>query len=78
MIVIRPISDLRNNLKSEFFIPILGDTFIQQEANNIKVIRTSAQWFGVTYQEDAPEVKASIEKLVASGEYPQQLWEEGA
>ncbi len=76
-IFLKFLQENENNLKSEFFIPILGDTFIQQEANNIKVIRTSAQWFGVTYQEDAPEVKASIEKLVATGEYPQQLWEEG-
>ena len=41
---------------------------------SIKVIPTSAQWFGVTYKEDAPGVKASIDTLVASGEYPTSLW----
>jgi hypothetical protein len=41
---------------------------------NVKVIPTSAQWFGVTYKEDAPEVQASIDKLVADGEYPASLW----
>lgn len=40
----------------------------------IKVIPTSAQWFGVTYKEDAPGVKQSIDALVASGEYPSSLW----
>ena len=30
--------------------------------------------FGVTYKEDAPGVKASVDALVASGEYPTSLW----
>ncbi|MBO9201094.1 MULTISPECIES: nucleotidyltransferase family protein [Niastella] len=62
------------NLKSEFFIPIVGDKFINVNKGTIKVIPTSAQWFGVTYKEDAPEVKANLEQLVAAGEYPASLW----
>jgi NDP-sugar pyrophosphorylase family protein len=60
-------------LKAEFFIPLLGDEFVQQ-GGKIRVIPTTAQWFGVTYQEDAPGVKASIDALVAEGEYPSNLW----
>ena len=63
------------NPKAEFFIPIIGDAFIQNEGCKIKVINTSAQWFGVTYREDAPSVKASIERLVETGIYPEQLWD---
>lgn len=63
------------NPKAEFFIPIIGDAFIQNEGCKIKVINTSAQWFGVTYREDAPSVKASIETLVESGVYPKKLWD---
>jgi NDP-sugar pyrophosphorylase family protein len=62
------------NLKSEFFIPIVGDKFINEKKGTIKVIPTSAQWFGVTYKEDAPEVKANLEQLVKAGEYPAKLW----
>lgn len=62
------------NIKSEFFIPIVGDKFINTNNGTIKVIPTSAQWFGVTYKEDAPEVKANLEQLVAAGEYPAKLW----
>ena len=62
------------NPKAEFFIPILGDEFIKSGKGVIKVIPTSAQWFGVTYKEDAPVVLADINKLVQSGEYPQDLW----
>ncbi|MEO7120725.1 MAG: sugar phosphate nucleotidyltransferase [Ginsengibacter sp.] len=61
--------------KAEFFIPIVGDAFIKDGDGKIKVITTSSQWFGVTYKEDAPAVKASIVKLVDSGAYPNKLWE---
>lgn len=60
--------------KSEFFIPIVADEFIKEELGTIQVIPTSSQWFGVTYKEDAPGVQQSIDALVASGEYPQSLW----
>jgi choline kinase len=63
-----------DNPKSEFFIPIVGDAFIKEKGGTIKVIPTSAQWFGVTYKEDAPTVKASIDKLVESKQYPESLW----
>ncbi len=62
--------------KSEFFIPIVADQFIK-DGGVIKVIPTSAQWFGVTYKEDAPEVKQSLDKLVKEGEYPEGLWKDG-
>lgn len=62
------------NIKAEFFIPIIGDQFIKHEKGNIKVIPTNAQWFGVTYKEDAPGVKASLDALIKAGEYPTSLW----
>ena len=61
--------------KAEFFIPIVGDAFIKEKPGEIKVIQTSAQWFGVTYKEDAPGVKQSIEALINGGAYPKKLWD---
>jgi Nucleotidyl transferase len=60
--------------KSEFFIPIVADEYIREKAGVIKIIPTSALWFGVTYKQDAPVVKASVDGLVQSGEYPSGLW----
>lgn len=60
-------------LKSEFFIPIVADQFIK-EGGKIEVIPTSSLWFGVTYKEDAPFVKASLDQLIGNGEYPAGLW----
>jgi hypothetical protein len=62
------------NPKAEFFIPIIGDKLIRDGKGNIKVIPTSSQWFGVTYKEDAPGVQASLNALIAKGEYPNNLW----
>jgi len=63
-----------NNPKAEFFIPIIGDRFISEKRGKIKIIPTASQWFGVTYKEDAPEVKKSLEGLVKAGKYPESLW----
>lgn len=63
-----------HDIKSEFFIPIIAEEFIKQLGGSIKVIPCSSQWFGVTYKEDAPVVKANIDRLVASGGYPPSLW----
>jgi Nucleotidyl transferase len=60
--------------KSEFFIPIVADDYIRMGKGAIRVIPTSSSWFGVTYKQDAPAVKAAIDELVSSGEYPGRLW----
>jgi len=68
------VKDNYTNIKSEFFIPLLAEDFIENQNGIIKVIPTTAQWFGVTYKEDAPTVQASLDKLVAAEEYPKSLW----
>jgi UTP-glucose-1-phosphate uridylyltransferase len=68
------LSQNASNPKAEFFIPIVADKYIKDREGVIKVIPTSAQWFGVTYKEDAPMVRESLMKLVNAGEYPANLW----
>jgi len=68
---------LQNNYedpKAEFFIPLIGDSFIKHHKGEIKVIPTDAKWFGVTYKEDAPLVRESIQKLINQGVYADKLW----
>ena len=60
--------------KTEFLIPYSADQYIKQGKGVIKVLPTAAQWFGVTYKEDAPVVKQKLETLVQSGAYPERLW----
>lgn len=60
-------------LKSEFFIPIVADRFIK-EGGKVEIIPTTSSWFGVTYKEDAPFVEQSLRELINKGEYPEYLW----
>jgi len=67
------LEEVGSELKSEFFIPLVADQFIKV-AGSIEVIPTTSLWFGVTYKEDAPFVKQSLDKLIKEGEYPSNLW----
>lgn len=62
------------NLKAEFFIPLMVNRLISTSVARMRVLSTSAQWFGVTYKEDKPQLMAKIEALISAGEYPRKLW----
>jgi len=61
-------------LKSEFYIPKVVNTLIQEGKAQMKVLSTSAKWFGVTYPEDKPVVIEQLAKLAREGIYPKDLW----
>lgn len=63
-----------DNLKSEFFIPLMVNKMISEGTATMRVLETSSKWFGVTYKEDKPQLMQKIEELIASGEYPRNLW----
>jgi NDP-sugar pyrophosphorylase family protein len=63
-----------NSPKAEYLIPFVADQWIKSGKGQIRVIPTSAQWFGVTYKEDAPVVKRNLDELVDRGAYPHSLW----
>ena len=60
--------------KSEFLIPFVADQFIKSGRGQIKVIPTTAPWFGVTYKEDAPIVQRNLDNLIETKTYPNRLW----
>jgi len=63
------------NLKSEFFIPLMVNKLISDGTATMEVLRTDSPWFGVTYKEDRPATVARIAKLIQEGVYPEKLWE---
>ncbi len=60
---------------AEFYIPEALDQLIREGKEQCRILPTTSSWFGVTYKEDAPLVRASLAALHASGEYPARLWE---
>jgi len=64
----------QNNLKAEYFIPLMVDHLIMNRTADVKVLDTSSKWFGVTYAEDRDSVVAKLQTLADNGEYPTPLW----
>lgn len=62
------------NPKAEFFIPLMVNELIGNGTAKLKVLSTTANWFGVTYQADKPQLMAKIEELIEAGVYPRNLW----
>ncbi len=60
--------------KSEFFIPLVVNDLIVSGKVTVKVLDTTAKWFGVTYAADRQGVVDKINALIAAGEYPSKLW----
>ena len=63
-----------SNLKSEFFIPLMVNKVISEGTATMRVLKTTSNWFGVTYKEDKPQLVAKIEELIEAGVYPRNLW----
>ena len=70
------LSDPKNmeNLKAEFFIPLMVDKLINSGAATVKVLDTTSKWFGVTYAADRQSVVDKIQSLVDNGTYPAKLF----
>ncbi len=59
--------------KAECYIPSAVANMIGSGAATVRVLPTTADWFGVTYREDRPRVVKSIASLVAAGAYAPAL-----
>ena len=70
------LSDSKNmeNLKAEFFIPLMVNKLINEKTATVKVLDTTSHWFGVTYAADRQGVVDKIQALVDKGEYPAKLF----
>ncbi|GGZ18418.1 nucleotidyltransferase [Echinicola pacifica] len=64
----------QDNLKSEFYIPTIANTLIEEGKGNIIILPGGKTWFGVTYPQDRPVVEAALSQLHQQGEYPADLW----
>ena len=63
------------DVSSEFLLPIYVDELLSTKKAEVKVIETSASWFGVTYQEDKAAVISAFRELIDRGVYRENLYE---
>ena len=67
------LNDEGGELKSEFLIPTVINNLVQNNQEEVYVLRSNASWFGVTYKEDKPFVINKIQELINSGIYSSPL-----
>ena len=63
-----------NPMKCEYFLPLVPNALIRENAGSVKVLDTDERWFGVTYHDDLATVQSAIKAKKEAGEYPEQLW----
>lgn len=61
-------------LKAEYFLPTVVTDQILEGSCDVKVLKTSAKWYGVTYHEDRATVVEKIGEMTDAGIYPDGLW----
>ncbi len=59
---------------AEYYIPVMVDRLIRDSRVKVKVLRSDAAWFGITYKEDLQTAKTTLLKKIDNGEYPRSLW----
>ena len=61
-------------MKAECYIPSMVNKLTADGTASVRVLRSPAQWFGVTYKEDKPLLVANLKKMIRAGIYPEYLW----
>ncbi len=62
-------------VKGEFFLPFAVQDLIDEGVCDVKVLATTAQWYGVTYHEDREGVVLALKAMHENGTYPPSLWQ---
>ena len=61
------------DLKAECLLPVMVGDMLARGELTVDVLQTDAAWFGVTYQQDRPQVQQALRELHARGVYPEAL-----
>lgn len=66
--------DGQDSLTAEYLLPTFVDGLIKEKRVDLTVLSSQDKWFGVTFREDVPYVKAAFAELVEKGLYPKKLF----
>jgi hypothetical protein len=66
-----------NLLKAEYFLPSVVSALVEAGQARVRVLATGERWYGMTYIQDRPVVKAALAEMVQRGIYPRSLWQDG-
>jgi len=63
--------------EAEYFIPLAVNELLRAGKIRVRHIPTGDRWFGLTYPQDLPLVRAHIRELIKAGFYPEKIRVEG-
>lgn len=58
-----------SNAKEEYLLPTIVGALVADRKMEVRVLKTAAKWFGVTYKEDKASVIEEVKKIVLLGDY---------
>lgn len=62
-------------LTREFYLPTAVTEALEHGLCDVKVIKTRAHWYGVTYFQDKQKVVDQMQAYIQRGKYPDGLWD---
>lgn len=66
----------KDPMKAECYLPTVVSNLLSEGKCDVKIIRTSEKWHGITYKEDKPALVSAIKAMKENGVYPRVLWNE--
>ena len=69
------LNENKDNLgKCEYLIPESVFNKMKEDGTQVRIVDTTAKWYGVTYKEDKGSVVSAIRSMIDKGDYPENLW----
>lgn len=68
------VRDHGDDPSAEFLLPTFVEGLVASRRARVRVIPGGGPWTGVTHPDDAPLVRETLARWVASGAYPTPLW----
>lgn len=69
------LSDMRDPMKDEYLLPDVISSVVSSGKAVLRAVRSSEDWYGVTYPQDKDSVVSALREMVNHRKYPWELWE---
>jgi len=67
------LSEFGGELKSEFLVPMVVGTLVEQGVARVTLLDSPDAWFGITHPQDKALAVENIRRLIDAGDYPEKL-----
>ena len=68
------LGDIKDPLKSEYYLPSIASLAMNEGLATVKVCPTPSRWYGVTYAADREGLEGKIREMINNGLYSSDLW----